>query len=187
MSATEAAVHTELRREAALTGPQSANVTELQHVCPLPPAPGLTVLTLRRGKSCVCQGEKAHTDNTFPQGRGHFHSSTTDRATAEAREALFNERCVTTASLIALPVAHCHFKHAFKRQRGLENIVVPFLRFPFKIITLNLFIYVLISLLDFLLSLLLLLCLLFFLLHFYFRVLYLFLCNALNNNTARHS
>ncbi len=74
---TEAAMHTELRREAALTGPQSANVTatELQNVCPLPPAPGLTILTLRRGKSCVCQGEKAYTDNTFPEGRGHFHSN----------------------------------------------------------------------------------------------------------------
>lgn len=89
-------------------------LSEQQRVCPLPPAPGSTILTLRRGKGCVCQSEKAHTDNTFPKGRGHFHSSTTDWATAEAREALFNERCVTTAALIALPVARCHFKRAFK-------------------------------------------------------------------------
>lgn len=32
----------------------------------------------------------------------------------EAREAVLNERCVITAALIALPVARCHFKRAFK-------------------------------------------------------------------------
>lgn len=68
----------------------------------------------------MCQGEKAYTDNTFPKGRSHFHSSTTDRATAEAREALLNEHCVITAALIALPVAHCHFKLAFKET--VENV-----------------------------------------------------------------
>ncbi len=66
-------------------------------------------------EKAACAKAKRPTPTTPFQKDEAIFTQTTDRAAAESREALFNERCVITAALTALPVAHCHFKHAFKR------------------------------------------------------------------------